>query len=78
MVLMRLGFAILLGFGEGDAVRARTLAVVASKHDDVEGVKKLGRLLRSGNEESRAVVIQGALRSWGLIDPELFARIVSS
>jgi len=74
--MLKVAWKSLREFGGGKRVSVRALAVAGERQDDVEGVRKLGVLFRSGNDASRAVVVEGALHWWGLQRPELFAEAV--
>ncbi|KAL7619916.1 hypothetical protein AAE478_010463 [Parahypoxylon ruwenzoriense] len=56
----------------------RILLVGGTKHDNVEGVREMGQLLRSlasgQGKESRAVMVKDAIHAWNLQHPLLFAR----
>jgi pimeloyl-ACP methyl ester carboxylesterase len=71
-------------FGEIRKVRndvesaVRTLVVAGGKQDYVGGTKELGRVLKRGNEKSRACVVKGAMHWWSMQKPELFARAVEA
>ncbi|KAF2654290.1 alpha/beta-hydrolase [Lophiostoma macrostomum CBS 122681] len=72
------------GFGEIGKVRndvestVRTLVVAGGKQDFVEGAKELGSVLKRGNRESKACVVDEAIHCWSLQTPELFARAVQT
>jgi hypothetical protein len=72
------GFKALLEMGDGYPLKARTLAVAGTKHDDVKETKKLGQILRKGNPRSRAVKIEGAMHGWGIKWPDLFADTIKA
>ena len=44
----------------------------------MEGTRRLGHALRLGCEESRSVVVSGAVHAWDLQWPELFATGVEA
>lgn len=60
----------------------RILAVAGGKQDDVEGIREMGRILRSlgriDGRESCAFVVKNAVHGWDLQFPELFANGVLS
>jgi hypothetical protein len=72
------GSQALLEMGEGYPLKMRTLAVAATKHDDVEGTRKLGQIFRQGNLKSRAVKIEGGVHGWGINSPDLFAETIKT
>lgn len=74
--LAKEGFEALLEMGEGYPLKARSLAIAATKHDDVEGTRKLGQIFRKGNSNSRAVKIEGAVHGWGINEPDLFTETI--
>lgn len=76
--LAKNGYQALLEMGEGYPLKARTLAVAGTKHDDVEGKMRLGILLSKGNLHSRSVKIEGCTHVWGMQWPELFAKAVAA
>ncbi|CAM1510861.1 Fc.00g083740.m01.CDS01 [Cosmosporella sp. VM-42] len=54
------------------AIPVRTLSIAAGKVDDVEAVRRMGREMPV--EGSLGVVIRGAVHTWNLQKPELFAE----
>jgi len=72
------GFAAMLGLGEGYPLTMRALVVAGTKHDDVEGTRKLGDMFRKGNKDSRAVKIEGGMHAWGIKWPDMFAEAVKA
>jgi pimeloyl-ACP methyl ester carboxylesterase len=71
--LAKEGYRALLEMGEDYPLEVRTLAVAGTKHDDVEGTRNLGLILRKSNPQSRAVKIEGGTHGWSIQWPELFA-----
>jgi pimeloyl-ACP methyl ester carboxylesterase len=76
--MVKQAYASIADYGNGEPLPMRTLAVAGAKQDDVAGTGRLGHVLRIGCEESRAVVIDGALHAWNLQWPELFARGITA
>ena len=76
--LSKQGYQALLEMGEGYPLKAKSLAIAATKHDDVEGTRRLGRMFRKGNPKSRAVKIEGAVHGWGINEPVLFADAIKA
>ena len=74
--LVKEGYQALLEMGEGYPLKTRSLAICATKHDDLEGTRTLGQIFRKGNSNSRAVKIEGAVHGWGIIEPDLFAESI--
>ncbi|KIX99151.1 uncharacterized protein Z520_04727 [Fonsecaea multimorphosa CBS 102226] len=76
--LLRQGYAAILSFRVEDikSIRARTLIVAASALDNVEITRRMGRLLRENNAESKAAVVTGLVHAWNLRFPELFAETI--
>jgi hypothetical protein len=72
--MVKQAYASIANCGESEPLPMRTLVVAGGRQDDVKGTRKLGCVLKLGNEESRAVVVDGALHAWNLQWPELFAR----
>lgn len=72
--MVKQAYASIAEYGDGEPLPMRTLAVAGGKQDDVEGTRRLGHVLRIGCEDSRAVVVDGAVHAWDLQWPELFAR----
>jgi pimeloyl-ACP methyl ester carboxylesterase len=57
----------------------RVLAVAGGKQDDVESTRRMGRVWRElGREGCKAAVVKGAVHSWDLQMPELFAEGVKA
>jgi len=52
--------------------------VAGGNQDDLSGTQRLSDMFRTGNEESRAVVLNGAMHMWCMQRPELFADAVKS
>ena len=71
-------YASIADYGGGEPLPMRTLAVAGAKQDDIAGTRRLGHILRIGCEESRAVVIDGAIHAWDLQWPDLFARGITA
>jgi pimeloyl-ACP methyl ester carboxylesterase len=72
------GFAAMLTLGEGYPLKVRSLVVAGTKHDDVEGTRKLGEMFKRGNGDSRAVKIEGGMHAWGIKWPDIFAEAVKA
>jgi pimeloyl-ACP methyl ester carboxylesterase len=72
--MLKVAWKSLSEFGGEKEVCVRTLAVAGGRQDDVEGVRRLGRVFRKGNEKSRGSVVEMALHSWDLQMPELFVE----
>lgn len=60
------------------SLRTRTLAVAGASHDSVDGIRSLGRIVRRGNPESKAIAIPGGIHTWDMQWPELFADCVKA
>lgn len=73
-------YTSILKFTDEDvrAVGVRTLAVAGGLQDDVEGTRRMGRELRGGCKESKAVVVRNAVHTWDLQLPGLFAQGVKA
>jgi pimeloyl-ACP methyl ester carboxylesterase len=71
-------YASIASCGYGERLQVRTLVVAGGKQDDVEGTRKLGRDLRLGCQESRSVVVNGAVHAWDVQWPELFTSGVEA
>ncbi|KAK4150612.1 Alpha/Beta hydrolase protein [Chaetomidium leptoderma] len=69
-----------IGWEEIRAVdRVRCLAVAGGKQDQVDMTKRMGEVWKkSGNVESRAVVVKEAVHAWDLQMPELLADGIKS
>jgi hypothetical protein len=76
--MVKQAYASIADYGNGEPLPTRTLAVAGGKQDDVDGTRRLGHVLRIGCEESRAVVVDGAVHAWDLQWPELFARGITA
>ncbi|KAM5354295.1 hypothetical protein ACJ41O_000945 [Fusarium nematophilum] len=61
-----------LGWEDVRSLPVRTLSVAAETVDDVEAVRRMGREMPV--EGSRAAVVRGAVHTWNLQMPELFAE----
>ncbi|KAK8121385.1 hypothetical protein PG999_005505 [Apiospora kogelbergensis] len=73
----RFGREDVAGAGQQDK---RVAVFAGGKQDPLEGVREVGRLLRSlghgPGEETRTFVVKNAIHSWNLQLPELFAQCV--
>ena len=78
--LLRQGYTAMLKFTADDmaTISVRTLLVAASALDDVDATRRMGRLLRHQNPESRAAVVKGYIHTWNLRFPELFAGTLTA
>jgi len=65
-------------FDDGYPLIMRALVVAGGNQDDLSGTQRLSDMFRTGNEESRAVVLNGAMHMWCMQRPELFADAVKS
>jgi len=74
VAMLKVAWKSLREFNSEREVHVRALALAGEKQDDVEGVRRLGRVFRKGNEMSRAAVVEGAMHWWSLQWPELFAN----
>lgn len=61
-----------LSWADVRAIPVRTLSVAAGKMDDVEAVRRMGREMPV--EGSSGVVVRGAVHTWNLQKPRLFAE----
>lgn len=80
--LCRQIIAVLCSTDEVKPVKARCLVVAATKrgvvpsNDSVEDAKVVGRIVRSGNEESRVVQMRSMRHPWDMQAPGVFAGCV--
>lgn len=51
----------------------KTLAIAGAKQDAIEPTRQFGKVLKRGNIESRAVIIEEGLHTWDMQFPKLFA-----
>ncbi|KAI5457029.1 Alpha/Beta hydrolase protein [Mariannaea sp. PMI_226] len=58
------------------ALEVRTLSVAADSMDDVEAVRRMGREMPV--EGSLGAVVRGAVHTWNLQKPELFAKSIAA
>lgn len=77
-LVVKQAYAIIAEHGSGESLSTRMLAVAGWKQDDVERTRILGRVSRIGRDQGRATVVDGAIHTWDLQWPDLFASGITA